>query len=191
MFTLGVSAQSNSFGHQRRGHVNPFRINYFSYDINHPGVQLGPELDFLWTRTEKIRCESGMKVIDKQLLFVPNFGFILYPESIVNLYAGLELDYRVIYDRGIIFDIFFGGAYCQRFGSDKLPLGEQDFETVIMDSRSAFLPTFGMGTGYDFHKRVFGGPPIIISLRAVNASLSPSTDFYNPCIQLGCTIGVQ
>ena len=105
LFTLGYRLKAILSGTSVAG-MSILSASTISLTISTIRVQLGPELDFLWTRTEKIRCESGMKVIDKQLLFVPNFGFILYPESIVNLYAGLELDYRVIYDRGIIFDIF-------------------------------------------------------------------------------------
>lgn len=182
-------AQHGGFGKERKGDANPFRFYYFSYDLSASGVHLGPELDFLWAKLEKVECETGTKLVDKKLLFVPNFGAVFTDNTRFNLYAGLELDYRVIYHKGGIFELFAGAGYTRQFGNGLVPVGDQELEDVLAESQGFIMPTFGLGTGYDFRK---GGAdlPVVLNLRVLTASLNPSASFFNPSVQVGITYGI-
>jgi hypothetical protein len=186
--SISSFAQRGGFGKEKEGAANPFRLYYYGYNLNQPGIYFGPELDFLWTRHEKVQCETGMKVIDKKLLFIPNIGFIFQTNTAVNLYGGIEVDYQVVYDRGGIVEFFTGIGYTGRFGNGVYPLEQQDFEEILLESSGALMPTFGFGTGYDFYK-VGSDLPLKINLRVLTSSIQPTTSFFNPGFQIGFTYG--
>jgi hypothetical protein len=181
-------SQDGGFGKERRGRANPFRVYYFGYDLQNPGIYLGPELNFLWTKHEKVQCETGLKVVEKKLLFVPHFGAVFFQNTRLNVFAGLEIDYHVTYHKGGIFEIFSSLAYAQRFGNGVDPMSESALDDVLMASRGYLMPGFGIGTGYDFHK-MDSKIPLMLNFRVLSSSLQPSESFFNPGFQVGFTYG--
>ncbi len=184
----GVYGQTGGFGKEPRGRANPFRVYYFGYDLQHPGIYMGPELNFLWTKHEKVQCETGIKVVEKKLLFVPHFGAIFFQNTRLNVFAGLEIDYHVTYDKGGIFEIFSSLAYTQRFGNGIDPMSKLDLDDMLMNSRGYLMPGFGLGTGYDFHKNG-GNLPLMLNFRVLSSSVQVSDNFFNPAFQVGFTYG--
>ena len=187
MISAVAVAQQGGFGKERTGRSNPFRVYYFSYDLANPGVYLGPELDFLWTKSEKIKCETGFKLVDKKLLFIPNFGAVFQRNSILNLFVGLEVDYRVIYHKGGVFELFSGLGYTHQFGNEFLP-SDAPLEDVLAQSKGFLMPTFGIGGGYDLRKAGHN-IPVLLSGRLLTTSLDLSDGFFQPSFHLGATIG--
>ncbi len=84
-------AQSPGFGKKANKETKPFRIFYFGYNMVHPSVSMGPELDFLWKTSQKISCETGVIYVVKKLLLVSQFGFITEPTSSFDIFVNLNL----------------------------------------------------------------------------------------------------
>lgn len=180
-----IHAQNPGFGKEQRGNPNPFRVFYFGYNLNNPGIMMGPEYDFLWTKTDKITCATGMKYIDKRLLFCPQFGFFTNLDNSFSLFANIEIDYQIVYDRGWIFEMFVSPGYALGFGDGTTPIRDEEIETIFEDARGSFMSQIGFGTGYNFHK--LQKADMSINLRVLSASAAISESFFLPAFQLGIT----
>ncbi|MBC8048216.1 MAG: hypothetical protein H7Y00_15560 [Fimbriimonadaceae bacterium] len=176
-----ASAQSSGFGKDYKG-GKPFRIYYFAYEFIHPGVMMGPEYDFIYAKTDKISCETGVKYIDKQVLFAPQFGFVTDTLSNFSIFVNLEVDYRVIYDNAFIFEMFLSPGYALKFG-DGSKINDSELDELLTDNRSRFMPQVGIGAGYSLHKKDITN--MLISLRVLSASTEIRQSFFKPAFQLG------
>ncbi|MBC8173591.1 MAG: hypothetical protein H7X71_06770 [Chitinophagales bacterium] len=163
-----LSAQTSGFGKEYNSNRRPFRIFYFGYDLVNPGVQLGPEYDFIWKTTDKISCETGTRYVDKFLLFCPQVGFFTDPAVNFSLFMNVELDYRVIYDRGWIFEMFIAPGYAVRFGDGMTPMTDIELNDFLSETKGAFMPQIGLGTGYSFKK--VKKADLMINLRILSSS---------------------
>lgn len=178
-------SQTDAFGRSYSSKTNPFRIFYFGYNMVHPGVSMGPELDFIWSRHEKISCDHGYKVIDKQLLFIPQWGGFTENHYAFDLFVNVEMDYRVTYHKGMLFEIFAAPGYAHCFGNGVTPLNDMELQEILKESHGGLLTEFGLGTGYDFHKTA--GIPLQLNARLFSASVLNDADFLQPAFQAGIT----
>lgn len=182
-----LQAQMHDPGFEKvnRKDPNPFRIFYFGYNLVNPGISMGPEYDFIWSKRQKVQCTTGVRYIDKHLLFVPQFGFFTEPSSSFDAFVNIEIDFQTIYDRGWIFDLFTSIGYARIFGDGITPLSEMQFEDVITTSRGSIMPEFGIGTGYSFEK--MQKAPITVIFRILSSAVNLQNQFFKPAVQAGIT----
>lgn len=181
--TLQLSAQTNGFGKEYNSD-KPFRIYYFGYNMIHPGIMMGPEYDFIWAKTDKVTCETGLKYIDKHLLFSPQFGFFLDTLSNFSLFVNVELDYQVVYDNCWIFEMFLSPGASLKVGDGKMPL-DSEIEEVLNSTRAKFMPQIGLGTGYSLKKKEIAD--MKLGFRFLSTTDDIRNGFFKPAFQLGFT----
>lgn len=175
---------ANAFGKQKKGNTHPVRVYFMAYDMQYPGFSFGPEYDFLFATHEKIECTKGVRYVDKHLSLVPQVGVFKTGVESLAAFITLEIDFKTIYNNGWIFDMFASGGYAQVFGNSQSDLGQSSFEDVVLNSTGGFFPQFGIGTGYDFRRKM--DTPLQVNFRLVNATMD-MTDFINPGLNIGVT----
>ncbi|MBK7110054.1 MAG: hypothetical protein WAU21_07955 [Chitinophagales bacterium] len=175
---------ANSFGKQKSGKQHPVRVYFMAYDMQYPGIAIGPEYDFLYATHQKIQCNKGTRYTDKHLYFVPQFGIVKTDVQSVTAFVNIELDFKTIYQSGFIVDLFASAGYAQIFENQPADLGASSFENSLFASHGAFLPQFGIGTGYDFRKEF--NTPIQVNFRVLSASVDMK-EFIKPGLNLGIT----
>ncbi len=175
---------ANSFGKQKSGKQHPVRVYFMAYEMQFPGIVIGPEYDFIYATREKVECTKGVRYTDKHLYFVPQFGVVKTGVQSVAAFASVELDFKTIYQSGWIVDFFASAGYAQIFENQPDDIETASLEHTLFTSKGAFFPQFGIGTGYDFRKQL--DTPIQVNLRVLNASMDMHA-FVKPALNIGIT----
>ena len=175
--------RNSPYGHD----PNPIRVYYFGYDLTNPGFGIGTEINLSWTKMEKSGCK-GSRISDRQFMMIPNLGMFTNEAGSQSIFGNLEFAYAVTYRHGLTLEVFGAGGYAQmlsELSNDQNDNSKITNGTPSETAYSGFMPSAGMGVGFDFQKINGKDFPLELNFRGLATSTNIGESIITPAFQTG------